>query len=95
MQTGHCIFFKKPISECKYLEPSRVCFSELEERYEGKLQKEMNGPEYEIVSKVFKAVTTRKITVPGSFLGYDSMWLNTYGIVTGGTKGSHVYIIKS
>jgi structure-specific recognition protein 1 len=44
--------------------------SQLEERYEGKLQKEMNGPEYEIVSKVFKAVTTRKITVPGSFLGY-------------------------
>ncbi|XP_053375271.1 FACT complex subunit SSRP1-like isoform X1 [Mercenaria mercenaria] len=44
---------------------------ELEEKYEGKLQKEMNGPEYEIVSKVFKAVTTRKITVPGSFLGHS------------------------
>ncbi|XP_052244926.1 FACT complex subunit SSRP1-like isoform X2 [Dreissena polymorpha] len=44
---------------------------ELEEKYEGKLQKEMNGLEYEIVSKVFKAVTTRKITVPGSFLGHS------------------------
>ncbi|KAL4224373.1 FACT complex subunit ssrp1 [Mactra antiquata] len=44
---------------------------ELEERYEGKLQKEMIGPEYEIVSKVFKAVTTRKITVPGSFMGHS------------------------
>lgn len=44
---------------------------ELEEKYEGKLQKEMTGPEYEIVSKVFKAVTTRKITVPGSFLGHS------------------------
>ncbi|XP_052800705.1 FACT complex subunit SSRP1-like isoform X2 [Mya arenaria] len=44
---------------------------ELEERYEGKLQKEMTGLEYEIVSKVFKAVTTRKITVPGSFIGHS------------------------
>lgn len=44
---------------------------ELEEKYEGKLQKEMNGPEYEIVSKVFKAVTNRKITVPGNFVGHS------------------------
>ena len=42
---------------------------EIQEKYEGKLQTEMNGLEYEVVSKVFKAVTTRKITVPGNFLG--------------------------
>ncbi|KAK3083995.1 hypothetical protein FSP39_006426 [Pinctada imbricata] len=42
---------------------------DLEKKYEGKLQKEMNGPEYEIISRVFKAVTNRKITVPGSFVG--------------------------
>ncbi|KAK3764831.1 hypothetical protein RRG08_041250 [Elysia crispata] len=40
---------------------------EIESKYEGKLQKEMNGPEYEVISKVFKAITGRKITVPGSF----------------------------
>ena len=42
---------------------------ELQEKYEGKLQPDMNGLEYEVVSKVFKAVTTRKITVPGNFTG--------------------------
>ncbi|CAH1802193.1 unnamed protein product [Owenia fusiformis] len=40
---------------------------ELNEKYEGKLQKEMTGPEYEIVSRVMKALVNRKITVPGSF----------------------------
>ena len=40
---------------------------ELESKFDGKLQKEMSGPEFELVSRVFKAVTTRKITVPGTF----------------------------
>lgn len=44
---------------------------ELQEKYEGKLQTDMSGLEYEVVSKVFKAVTTRKITVPGNFTGHS------------------------
>ncbi|CAG5125389.1 unnamed protein product [Candidula unifasciata] len=38
-------------------------------KYEDKLQKEMSGLEFEVVSKVFKAITGRKITVPGTFMG--------------------------
>jgi len=41
---------------------------EIKEKYEDKLQKEMSGLEFEIVSKVFKAITGRKITVPGTFV---------------------------
>lgn len=49
-------------------------FSEdLQEKYENKLQKEMSGAEYEVISRVFKAVTNRKITVPGSFFRYALM----------------------
>lgn len=44
---------------------------EIQEKYEGKLQPEMTGLEYEVISKVFKAVTTRKITVPGNFIGHS------------------------
>ena len=41
----------------------------LAEKYEGKLQKEMSGLEFEIVSRVMKTLVQRKITVPGSFMG--------------------------
>lgn len=43
--------------------------NELEEKYEGKLQKEMSGLTYEVVSKIMKALVQRKITVPGNFQG--------------------------
>lgn len=42
---------------------------DLASKYEDKLQKEMNGLEYELVSRIFKVITQRKITVPGSFVG--------------------------
>ncbi|CAL1528533.1 unnamed protein product [Lymnaea stagnalis] len=42
---------------------------DIKTKYEDKLQKEMSGLEFEVVSKVFKAITGRKITVPGSFTG--------------------------
>ncbi|XP_069135887.1 FACT complex subunit SSRP1-like [Argopecten irradians] len=42
---------------------------DFETKYEGKLQREMSGLEYEVISRVFKAVTNRKITVPGTFVG--------------------------
>ncbi|XP_019616304.1 PREDICTED: FACT complex subunit SSRP1-like [Branchiostoma belcheri] len=39
------------------------------DKFEGKLQKEMSGPVYEIVSRVMKSMVNRKITVPGGFKG--------------------------
>merc|ERR1719186_1728927 len=44
---------------------------ELKEKYEGKLEKEMKGPTFEIVSKLMKAMVNRKITVPGAFMGHS------------------------
>lgn len=40
---------------------------ELKEKYEGKITQEMDGPIYEIVSRLMKAVVGRRITVPGTF----------------------------
>lgn len=40
---------------------------ELERKYDGKLTKEMSGAEYEVVSRLMKALTGKKITVPGNF----------------------------
>lgn len=42
---------------------------ELQEKYEGKLSKEMSGSTYEVMGKVMKAIVNRKITVPGGFVG--------------------------
>ena len=44
---------------------------ELQEKFDGKLQREINGPTYEVISKILKAVVQKKITVPGSFNGYN------------------------
>ncbi|XP_036359846.1 FACT complex subunit SSRP1 isoform X1 [Octopus sinensis] len=41
---------------------------EIQKKYEGKLTREMSGTEYEVISKIFKAVVNRKITVPGVFV---------------------------
>lgn len=43
---------------------------ELKEKYEGKLEKELTGPTYEVMAKVMKVIVNRKITVPGSFKGH-------------------------
>lgn len=40
---------------------------ELKEKYDGKITQEMDGPIYEIVSRLMKAVVGRRITVPGTF----------------------------
>ena len=42
---------------------------ELQEKFDGKLEREINGPTYEVISKILKAVVQKKITVPGSFIG--------------------------
>merc|ERR1740123_2045958 len=44
---------------------------ELAEKYQGKLEKDMKGPTFELVSKVMKALVNRKITVPGNFMGHS------------------------
>lgn len=44
---------------------------ELQEKYEGRLEKEISGPQYEIISKMFKGMCNRKIVTPGNFLGHS------------------------
>ncbi|KAI8393746.1 uncharacterized protein BYT42DRAFT_552134 [Radiomyces spectabilis] len=39
----------------------------LGEKYENKLQKHYDAPTYEVVSSVFRALTGRKVTVPGAY----------------------------
>lgn len=43
--------------------------TELKEKYENKLTKELSGPKYEIMAKVMKVLVNRKLTGPGSFVG--------------------------
>ncbi|XP_015930923.1 FACT complex subunit Ssrp1 [Parasteatoda tepidariorum] len=44
---------------------------DIKEKYDEKLQKEMSGPTFEVISRVMKAIVQRKITVPGSFKGHS------------------------
>ena len=46
---------------------------ELTEKYNAKLSSEMNGPIHEVMSRLIKAVTKSKITIPGSFKRYVSV----------------------
>ncbi|PAV64448.1 hypothetical protein WR25_07035 [Diploscapter pachys] len=39
--------------------------------YDGKLDKEMSGPVFEVISKIFRVLVNMKITVPGSFIGHS------------------------
>ncbi|XP_054717717.1 FACT complex subunit Ssrp1-like [Uloborus diversus] len=50
---------------------------DIKEKYEDKLQKEMSGPTFEVISRVMKAIVQRKITVPGSFKGHSGMQVIT------------------
>ncbi|KAH8375274.1 FACT complex subunit Ssrp1 [Drosophila serrata] len=45
--------------------------AELREKYEGKLEKELSGPVYEVMGKVMKVLIGRKITGPGNFIGHS------------------------
>ncbi|XP_017003111.2 FACT complex subunit Ssrp1 [Drosophila takahashii] len=45
--------------------------SELRDKYEGKLEKEISGPVYEVMGKVMKVLIGRKITGPGNFIGHS------------------------
>merc|ERR1719330_1388124 len=44
---------------------------EIQEKYDGKIEKDMKGATYEVVSRLMKAVVNKKVTVPGSFLGHS------------------------
>ncbi|XP_065367490.1 FACT complex subunit Ssrp1 [Calliphora vicina] len=44
---------------------------ELKDKYEGKLEKEISGPLYEVMGKVMKVLIGRKITGPGNFIGHS------------------------
>eukprot|EP00096_Caligus_rogercresseyi_P007817 TRINITY_DN2590_c0_g1_i2.p1 TRINITY_DN2590_c0_g1~~TRINITY_DN2590_c0_g1_i2.p1 ORF type:complete len:723 (+),score=269.36 TRINITY_DN2590_c0_g1_i2:105-2273(+) len=44
---------------------------ELQERFEGKLDKEIKGLTYEVLGTLLKALVKKKITIPGSFLGHS------------------------
>ena len=44
---------------------------ELKEKYDGKLEKEMKGPTFKVLSTLLKALTGKKITLPGNFLGHS------------------------
>ena len=57
------------------------CSEELESKYSNKLTREMSGPEYEIIGRIMKTLVNKKITVPGSFIGYLSV---CYGFLFSG-----------
>lgn len=42
---------------------------ELQEKYEGRMEKEMTGSQFELISKIFKGLCNRKIVTPGNFVG--------------------------
>lgn len=42
---------------------------EIKAKYDGKLQKEMSGQTYEVLSKLMKVLVNRKLTTPGNFVG--------------------------
>jgi len=44
---------------------------EIAQNYEGKLEKNMSGPSYDVISKLFRAVVGRKITTPKDFIGHS------------------------
>lgn len=44
---------------------------ELKEKYEGKLQKELSGPTFEVLGTIMKNILNRKLTGPGGFIGHS------------------------
>ncbi|XP_059819120.1 FACT complex subunit SSRP1-like [Hypanus sabinus] len=42
---------------------------EVAKKFDGKLTRDMAGPLYEVVSRIMKSLVSRKITVPGNFVG--------------------------
>ncbi|KAK5986077.1 FACT complex subunit SSRP1 [Trichostrongylus colubriformis] len=55
-----------PVEVCKVID-----WQQLHDQYGGKLEKELSGPLYEVVSKIFRVLINMKITVPGNFVGHS------------------------
>ncbi|KAL1498349.1 hypothetical protein ABEB36_009162 [Hypothenemus hampei] len=45
--------------------------AELKEKFDGKLEKEITGPTYEVLGKIMKHIVGRKLTGPGGFIGHS------------------------
>lgn len=56
--------------------------AEIQEKYQGKLEKRYEAPAYEVVSSIFRALSGKKVTIPGSFQRYASaasdMWIKSF-----------------
>ena len=44
---------------------------ELKTKFDGRLDREIKGPTYEVISKIFKGISGKKVTLPGNFLGHS------------------------
>ncbi|RXG54821.1 FACT complex subunit Ssrp1 [Armadillidium vulgare] len=44
---------------------------ELKEKHDGRLEKEISGPMYEVISRIYKGLCNRKIVTPGNFIGHS------------------------
>ena len=44
---------------------------EVAEKFEGKLEREISGPTYEVISNIVKAVVKKKVTGSGSFIAFN------------------------
>nr|XP_022917432.1 FACT complex subunit Ssrp1 [Onthophagus taurus] len=44
---------------------------ELKDKYEGKLEKELSGPTFDVLGRVMKTIINRKITGTGGFIGHS------------------------
>lgn len=44
---------------------------EVKEKFDGKLEQTMEGPIYELLSRIIKAITSKKVTQPKDFTGYS------------------------
>ena len=64
-----CLFDKDSLQDITLDMPE----DELNEKYSGKLTRNMTGATFEVVSRLMKAVTGRKITVPGSYKSDQGM----------------------
>ncbi|RDD41116.1 FACT complex subunit SSRP1 [Trichoplax sp. H2] len=68
-QTRYPFFIIQFIKEEEISFDLNLSQEELNQKYENKVNKTMEGPIYEIFSRLLKALTDRKITLPGAFIG--------------------------
>ncbi|XP_022653198.1 FACT complex subunit Ssrp1-like [Varroa jacobsoni] len=73
--------------------------TDLKEKYEGKLEKEMSGPVFETLSRIVKAIVQRKVTTPGNYKSLNGTpaiscsYKSSYGLLYPLEKG-FIYVHK-